>query len=129
MRVGRDAAVGEIRRELVNLGGSVDTDPVEAITSMIREAAANVAVYRLVVQANADEGIVALYDAERERLVRFSDIALRAGVELRRVELLHDQATLMARALDAALDAGGLDAAARVVALDAAAAVLRGADA
>src|SRR4051812_45676046 len=46
----RRLALGEAITELDRLGRVVDVDPAEAMLDMVREAAANVAVYRHLVQ-------------------------------------------------------------------------------
>jgi hypothetical protein len=48
--------------------------------------------------------IVAMYDDERDRLARFSKLALDAGLERRRVELAENQAGLVATVIMGLLD-------------------------
>lgn len=156
----RRLALGEAMAELDRLGRVVDVDPAEAMLNMVREAAANVAVYRMLVQGlrlAAEDGVgelegdpvddidrselggaiagrvdpanwkaaphvfVVMYDAERERLVRFAKMCRDAGVEEHRVQLAERISGQIAEVLAAGvgeilaavrrlLDQGGLTA-------------------
>lgn len=147
----RRVALQGITKEAARLGGMVDVDPLQAIVEMVREAAANVAAYRLGIDGLGievaaggsgvafpssydDKGkrdpalahiLVELYNGERERLVRFSKMALDAGIEVKRLELAQEQASLVADAIRAAVDASGVTGDARRAALAAGAHVLR----
>lgn len=146
----RRVALQGITKEAARLGQMVDVDPLQAIVEMVREAAANVAAYRLAIegldidvshqgavavpQSFDEKGkrdpalahiLVELYNSERERLVRFSKMALDAGIEVKRLELAQEQASLVADAIRAAVDASGVTGDAKRAALAAGAQVLR----
>ena len=128
--VARDRALAEARR----LGGSLDVDPHEVLLAQVREAAANVEVLRGYVAGLAvdlaDDGtaiavpeqriewdkggthvdakvhvLVAMYNDERDRLVRFSKLAIDAGVAERQVRVAEQQAQRLGQAFSRALDA------------------------
>lgn len=112
-------AQAELEVEAQRLGRVFEVEPAEAMLAMVHEAAANVAVLRHLVQqldpsvgpsgiagstgstAKVNEAtphvLVAMYDAERERLVRWSKACRDAGVDERRVQLERQQAELVAR--------------------------------
>lgn len=147
----RRVALAGITKEAARLGQLVDVDPLQAIVEMVREAAGNVAAYRLgidglgiqvaadgsgvAVPSNYDEKgkrdpalahiLVEMYNSERERLVRFSKMALDAGVQIKQLELAQEQASLVADAIRAAVDASGVTGDQRRAALAAGAQVLR----
>jgi hypothetical protein len=121
-------AVGEAVREVARLGGAIDVQPLDALVGLVREAAANVQVYRMVVGRlipdidrdgivlPAIEGeyvtiperenvLVKIYDAERDRLARYSKLCLDAGVDERRVRIAEAQGQALARVVDAAVTA------------------------
>lgn len=118
---------GQVRG--VRLGGSLDVSPTEAMLAMVQEAAANVAAIRTVIsmyniEVDKDGGIalpeyygskyhvdsqvhilVSLYNHERDRLVRYSERAIAAGIEERKVRIAEAQSSRLAQALGKALDA------------------------
>lgn len=130
----RRVALGEALAELDRLGVPIDVDPAEAMVAMVHEAAGNVAFLRSKVQeltqraGEADPtgltdlggGIagrvdpdnwkaaphvyVAMYDAERERLVRWSKACREAGVDEQRVRLAEQQGELIADGFRMVLD-------------------------
>lgn len=109
------------------LGRVLPVEPAEAMLAMVWEATANVAVLRDLVQAldagrvDDPDGVglgstlairsgsaqkpneatphvwVGMYDAERERLMRWAKACRDAGVDERRIQLAEDQAQLMAQ--------------------------------
>ncbi len=126
----RRLALGEAMAELSRLGRPIDVEPAEAMLEMVREAAGNVAVYRMLVQSlhpavdEAPGGLgddvdalelgrglagrvdpanwkaaphvwVELYDAEREKLVRWSKACRDAGVDERQLELAERTVSLI----------------------------------
>lgn len=147
----RRVALQGITREAARLGQHLDVDPLQAIVEMVREAAGNVAAYRLGIDGLGievaadgsgvafpssydDKGkrdpalahiLVEMYNGERERLVRFSKMALDAGIEVKRLELAQEQASRVADAIRAAVDASGVTGDQRRAALAAGAQVLR----
>jgi len=129
VNVARDRALAEARR----LGGTIDVGPHEVLLDAVREAAANVEVLRgyvahLGVEVAEDGAIalpeqriewekggthvparvhilLALYSEERDRLVRFSKLAIDAGVAERQVRVAEQQAQRLGQAFGRALDA------------------------
>jgi hypothetical protein len=114
-------AVQQIEQLLDSMGGSLDVDPGEAILELVREAAFNVGWLRQQVSALRDgvtemefgpggarrvteKAIVRMYDAERERLAKFSQMAVAAGVEERRLRVEEDQAHVLVQVIAATLD-------------------------
>lgn len=127
----RRLALAAATAELDRLGGLADIEPAEAMLAMVHEAAANVAVYRRLVQSleleqpdPAAGGLlggtvagptgstsklleaaphvwVAMYDAERERLVRWAKACRDAGVDEQRVRLAESQGRQLADVLRA----------------------------
>lgn len=123
-------------REVARLGGSVEADPLDAILGLVREAAANVAVYRTLVGGlESDIGrpedrviaieeqtiygeksathvpaaphiFVTMYGQERDRLAKYAKMCLDAGIDERRVRLAEVQGQALARVIEAALSAG-----------------------
>lgn len=104
----RRLALGELVQFTENqraLGRVLPIEPAEAMLEMVYESAANVAVYRSLVQSlNLEELAVridsqtsgnkaephlwlTLYDGERQRLVEFCEKCRRAGVDERLVEI------------------------------------------
>jgi hypothetical protein len=135
-----------IERTASRLGGRVDTDPLDAV----QEAAWNVSAYRLVIEGYgvhiAPDGAVAtttyndgnessastdvhilvkLYNEERDRLVKYAKICLDAGVEERRVRVREAEGLMLARVVQAAIDACEPTPAARHAAFKAAGVVMR----
>lgn len=131
----RRLAVEAVKREAARLGGSLDVDPLDVLLQAVREAAANVAVLRdaigdLGVTVGHDGAIalperelewsrgggthvparvhvlVAMYDAERDRLARYAKLCLDAGVDERRVRVAEQQAQVLGQAIGRALDDG-----------------------
>ena len=131
----RRLAVQAAQREVARLGGSIDTDPLDAVLGLVREAAANVAVYRtLVADLESDVGepedetvavgeqriysdrgtthvaaaphiFVSMYDAERDRLAKYAKLCIDAGIDERRVRLAEVQGRALAQVIEAALTA------------------------
>lgn len=125
----RRIALVAIKDELDGLGGSLDVDPAMAMLAMVREAAFNVAYLRTQVAAlrqgyesspGAGDGIVgrldpenwtaaehvlvAMYDRERDRLVKYSKLCRDAGVEERRVRIEEEQGAWLTRTVDLLLE-------------------------
>lgn len=114
-------------------GLPVDITPVEAVLEQVKASAGHVQFYKLQVEAleNAqmiwgqtrnkiggdDRGAtyeagrnawLTLYDAERERLVKFCAEAIKAGIEERRVRIAEQQGALVADVIRAILGELGL---------------------
>lgn len=115
-----------------HLGGSLDVDPGDALLEMCHEAAFNVAYLRqrvgeLDTQKTAigdpsdiygptfhatgratGEGkkhvLVQMYDEERERLAKFSKLAIDAAIAERRLELAEIEALRLAQVIIATVD-------------------------
>ena len=143
----RRLALEGVSREAGRLGLVLDVDPLDALVESVHEAAANVAVLRLElaelrVQVSADGAIavpdpktgrfearvhvlVALYNDERDRMVRYAKLCLDAGVDERRVRLAEAQGQLLARVVQAAVDACDPTPQERAAATQAAARVMR----
>lgn len=111
------------------LGTRLEVSPEQAMLDMVSEAAGNVAVLRAVVAdlevtgpdiITIDEGgeplasgsvigkrgvhiFVSMYNQERDRLVRYADIAARAGISERLVRIAEGQGRKVADALDKTL--------------------------
>lgn len=92
----RRLAAREALSSLTMLGEPVaDVDPATAVLEQISHAAGYVAWLRDRVReldpAEVDQGSaspwLALYDSERDRLVKWSDLAVRLGIETRRIQL------------------------------------------
>lgn len=87
-----------------------NADPGELVVREIAHAAGHVQFLRAVVQGmdagelERDEVWRSMYDAERERLVKWCDTAARMGVEQRRVALAEQLGGVMAATLRALLD-------------------------
>ena len=149
----RRIALQAITAEGARLGRIIDITPNDAIIEMVRESAGNVAAIRLAVEglgitvdhhdavavpASFDEKgkrdpalahiLVAMYNEERDRLVRYSTLAVAAGVDIKRVELAEAQARLVTEAVKAAVTAAGVTETARQAAYQAAADILRNDD-
>jgi hypothetical protein len=126
----RRLAMEAAKKEAARLGGSRDVDPLDVLLEQVREAAANVSVYRLAIDhldvevgpldsAVAQRGIITegavvdpqvhilvqMYDAERDRLVKYAKLCVDAGVDERRVRVTEQQASRLGQALGRALDA------------------------
>lgn len=122
-------ALGQVREEMVVLGGMIDVDEVEAVMIMVQEAAWNVAYLRSLVQQISGEVstsvdllgvgqayiasrvklddltvveniIKKMYDAERDRLVRYSKIAHDMGISERRTKIAEEQGMWLVQTLD-----------------------------
>lgn len=141
-KAARRLALAEAGAELRRLGElpDGDVDPTEAMISTVTEAAANVAVYRHLVQQLEHHGVVlgqadtdddglgrvvlggsiagptgstaklfdaaphvfvTMYDAERERLMKWAKMCRDAGVDERRVEVAEEQGRQLAEVLKA----------------------------
>lgn len=112
----------------------VATNPIEAILDQIKWSAGHVAFYRTQVDALDTGDMVwgqtkekrggedwgstyeaqqsawlVLYNAERERLVKFCAEAIRAGIEERRVRLAEQQGEIIVRLVDGILAELGHD--------------------
>lgn len=143
----RRLALEGVTREAARLGLVLDVDPLDALVESVHEAAANVAVLRLQlaelrVQVSKDGAIavpdpesggfearvhilVGLYNDERDRMVRYAKLCLDAGVDERRVRLAEAQGQLLARVVQAAVDACDPTPEERAAATQAAARVMR----
>ena len=143
----RRVALGEVEREAVRLGWSLDVDPLDALTEVVREAAANVAAFRSAVEQLglrvAEDGgvavpdgrdgraearphvLVVMYAEWLDRLARFAKLALDAGVDERRVRLAEMEGRVLAAVVEAAVDACHPTLEERSAALQAAAGVMR----
>lgn len=97
----------EATEELARLGYAIETTPVEALEAMLYEAAANVAVLRELVndldhdrlygqmfhQTGSPTGeakphvLVVMYDAERDRLAKLSEVCFKLGLDERKVRI------------------------------------------
>ena len=128
-------AAEKVKAEVARaLGGSLDTDPGEALMSLVREAAFNVAYLRELVGdlhgRRSDDGpgdsagiygptfhasgrptgegkrhiVVQMYDDERERLAKFTRLALDAGIAERQLRMQEYGANVIAQAIVATLD-------------------------
>ena len=127
----RRLAVAEARDVVRGLGIMVDADPLDVLLDMVREAAGNVAAYRLAIDGLGvhvgPDGVatdavdhehayhppdvhilVKMYDSERDRLTRYAKICLDAGVDERRVRVAEGDAQRLATAVARALDRVGL---------------------
>lgn len=123
----RRLAVEDAHREVRRLGLALDADPLDVLLDQVREAAGNVAAYRLAVEGLridvgaggvageiGDHGLaeanvlVRMYDAERDRLTRYAKMCLDAGVDERRVRVAEGDAQRLATAVGRALDRVGL---------------------
>jgi hypothetical protein len=87
---GRRLAIAEFGRAFGEI--APEADPHDVILTEIRWSAGHVAWLREKVAGTAEDALAAsawlpLYERERDRLVRQADIAIRAGVETRMVEL------------------------------------------
>lgn len=173
----RRQMVTEARADLVRLGVSIETTPIEALEAMLWEAAGNVAVLRelvsdlpahpVVVEDDDDvaeqlEGqphggalkrrhagnrglvvrmgiygpdhlgdgrahvLVAMYDAERDRLARIAKDCAALGIDERRTRVAEATTERLFAAVRAAIDAAGLAPAQREAFTQALAGGLRG---
>lgn len=114
--------------EARGLGFSLPVEPAEAMLAMVREAAGNVAVLRSLVATLSRDSVslgtdalavnlgsekepnkavphvwVTMYDAERERLVRWAKLCRDAGVEERLVVIAEQQGEAVVNLMDAVL--------------------------
>lgn len=111
------------RQALQTLGIPYEIDPEDALLALVHEAAGNVAFlggrvselgFQLVgdvmsLTRNGDavpttedvRSIVKLYNEERDRLAKYSKIALEAGIAARKVKLMEDQAAVVVAVLRA----------------------------
>lgn len=125
----RRLAYEQVVEECGRLGLPIEVDPLEALLGQVWEAAGNVAFLRarvaelnqahgpldllgdaggIVGQDHLGDGarhiLVVMYDAERERLARFSKLCVEAGVAERLVKIREAEATLLADAIRGILD-------------------------
>lgn len=123
----RRLAVAEAREEVRRLGLHVDADPLDVLLDQVREAAGNVAAYRLAITGlgihvgpdgvatepvDHERGyvppdvhiLVKLYDQERDRLTRYARMCIDAGVSERKVRVAEQQAGTLARLFGETLD-------------------------
>lgn len=128
------AAVIQVRAELDRMGIPRDVKPGDALLELVAEAAGNVEFLRLRVQAlgedvtdeekgaNGAHKLVqhvaaTMYADWSDRLANYSALAIKAGVEVAKVELAREQTDRAAEdllgALERSFDAVGLDAAMR----------------
>lgn len=111
-----------IKHKYAVLGRSLKVTPINALLSLIYEAAGNVQYYRervgeqerLVLAGKKEREeiskIVVLYNEERDRLQRYTNDALRIGVEAKQVKLYEVQAKAfvqMAKSIVQELDLRG----------------------
>jgi hypothetical protein len=87
-------AVDRARKAMSRSGfgqGEVDGDPAEFMLAQVKQSAYNVERLREALgeleEPLGDPGLVELYNAERDRLVKYSSECRRAGVEERRIEI------------------------------------------
>lgn len=131
----RTMAVEKIRE---HLGVPLEVDPHEAILAAVHEAAGNVAYLRplmvdptntiamIDVQGKPHTNpVLAFYNDERDRLARYSKMAIDAGIDERRVRIAESHTERLGAALDRACVSAGLDDAARSALMSALAAELR----
>lgn len=120
----RRIALEQAKAELDALGGALDVDPAEALLAMVRKAAWNVCYLETLLQPEGDGDApslvtwseqggkphphVQLYNEERDRLARFSKLALDAGVSERLVRLAEDQGRVVIQLVEAAFQELGL---------------------
>lgn len=129
----RRLAEQKIVHELTSLGVALDIPPDEALLESVAEAAGNVAALRNRLEAIAPEAVLAalknpgapvwtdiirtdtkgeqeihaavkLYNEERDRLARFSKLAVEAGLAERMVKVAEQQAETFLRVLIALID-------------------------
>lgn len=128
----RRLALAEARGLIDEYGIEVQTTPEEALLASVWEAAGNVALLRKLIsgldaKVDPKTGIagptgstsklheaaphvfVTMYDAERDRLVRFAKACADAGVQERLVTIAEGQAQLMVQAFDATLAELGIE--------------------
>lgn len=119
----RRISEGQVRKQL---GIPLDVHPLEALLQAVHEAAGNVEMLRSLVADEANttplydaygkphtHPVLAFYNEERDRLARFSKLALDAGVDERRVRLAEAMGRSMAKVIEVAAEAaatGGRDA-------------------
>lgn len=120
----RDAAkrrVALARVEALALGNSRDVHPVEALMEQVHEAAGNVAMLRMIVQDEKHtvpmvdshgkphtNPALAFYNEERDRLARFSKLAVDAGVAEKQIRIVEEQAMYVAERIEQAMKDVGL---------------------
>jgi hypothetical protein len=117
----RNLALTEAQQLVNKLGVPIEIDSADALEQLVWESAGNVAFYRAKVQALKDGELVhdsivgkspdvfiKLYDDERTRLAQYASLALKAGVDERRVQLAEISATRLFDALVDALAVAGL---------------------
>lgn len=131
-KVAKDGAIAEAEKVRLRLGGSLEVSPLDVLIGQVKEAAANVEVYRLAIQSlgvevardgavaipeqviEFDKGgthvparvhiLVDLYNQERDRAVKFAKLCLDAGVEERTVRVAERQAAALGRAFAETID-------------------------
>lgn len=131
-RLAKKGALEVAEKIRLTLGGSLEVSPLDLLIGQVKEAAANVAVYRLAIEGLgvevARDGAVALpeqviefekggthvpakvhilvelYNQERDRAVKFAKLCLDAGVEERLVQVAEQDAQRLGRAFAGALD-------------------------
>ena len=131
-RVAKAAALEVAEAIRRTLGGSLEISPLDLLIGQVREAAANVEVYRMAIEGLgvevARDGAVAipeqviefekggthvparvhilvdLYNQERDRAVKYAKLCLDAGVEERLVRVAEQDAQRFGRAFAGALD-------------------------
>lgn len=130
-------ALARIRETLATdqlaMGGQLDVSPTDAMLLMVKEAAFNVAFLRsmverlqqgyesglgvgdgLVGRVDADSFkasehvIVAMYDRERDRLVRYAKLCRDAGIEEKKVQVMEEQGRWLTRTIDLVFERLGL---------------------
>ena len=101
------------------LGVPLEIDPLDAVIAAVHEAAGNVAYLRGLVGDDENRGrfitplgmsvVVELYNEERDRLARYSKLALDAGIDERRLRVDEGRIVALGAAVDAAITDVGLD--------------------
>ena len=120
---GRQVARSEVVKEMAKLGVPIDTDPLDALLDMVSEAAGNVAYLRPRVQdvdsthAVYDRAgkpytnpVLGFYNEERDRLARYSKMALDAGVDERLLKVAQAVTVFQADALAEEFEGAMVDA-------------------
>lgn len=122
-RLAQRDALGELDqlRQLGMVEYGDEQNPVEVLAEQLREAHVNVAALRVLVGELGDDltttdvqrrphvkALVDLYGMERDRLARLAEVAVKLGLEERRVRLGELVSARLAQALDGAMGDAGL---------------------
>ena len=94
-----------VEREMATLGQSIDVTPDQAITGLLRQAAGMVATLTAKLEdlGELDPGVLAVFNAERDRLSRFAKVASDMGIEDRKLHVAEAQTALMGRFVEGVL--------------------------